>query len=100
MPTLFKTALLVSFSMLLLVGCQAPNIDFTNTDYTTTSLGSNAWQKLVDANVQSADAQGHGPDIGSAEWCRTIEFKLFEGQSGAIPCTPEWNIIVNQELGH
>lgn len=99
MATLFKTALLVSFSTLLLVGCQVPVIDFTNTDYTTPHYGSSDWQNWVDTNVQSADAQGHGPDIGSAEWCRTIEFKLFEGQSGAIPCTPEWNVMVNQELG-
>ncbi len=36
----------------------------------------------IDAEVQSGDGMGHGPDIGSAEWRSVIEFKLgIRGQA-------------------
>ena len=36
----------------------------------------------VDAEVQSGDSMGHGPDVGSAEWKSVIEFKLgIRGQA-------------------
>ena len=34
------------------------------------------WLILVENLIQSADSQGHGPDIGSLEWRSVVEFKL------------------------
>lgn len=39
-------------------------------------LCSAAWFQSIDKKLQTADAQGHGPDIGSEEWKSVIEFKL------------------------
>lgn len=37
---------------------------------------SKAWQQSVEARVSSGDGQGHGPDLGSAEWQGTVEFRM------------------------
>lgn len=42
----------------------------------TPLLCSEAWNRMIDANVTSGDGQGHGSDIGSDEWKGTIEFRL------------------------
>jgi len=34
------------------------------------------WYRIVDKRIQSNDAMGHGPDLGSGEWRRAVEFKL------------------------
>lgn len=37
---------------------------------------SAAWFTFVESKIQSSDAAGHGPDIGSLEWKSAVEFKL------------------------
>jgi hypothetical protein len=37
---------------------------------------SNAFYESLDAQIQSGDGMGHGPDIGSTEWQGVVEFKL------------------------
>lgn len=60
--------------------------------------GSVQWYHWVDNKVITGDAVGHGPDIGSSEWCGVIDFKLFNRDSGLEPCTPKWNIKVTETL--
>lgn len=86
----FKT-LIAILPIVFLTACQStPDV----------SLGSPSWQEWVESVVQSNDNQGHGPDIGSIEWCYTIDKLLFENQSGDEPCSKEWNIKVNNEISH
>jgi len=37
---------------------------------------SDTWYRSVEERVATGDGQGHGPDIGSAEWKSVIEFRL------------------------
>lgn len=60
--------------------------------------GSEAWLEWVDEQVMTSDGAGHGPDLGSKEWCHVIEVKLFKGTSGLAPCSAEWNTKVTQQL--
>lgn len=60
--------------------------------------GSIQWYNWVDSKVITGDDAGHGPDIGSAEWCGVIDFKLFNRASGLKPCSPEWDIKVTDTL--
>ncbi len=46
-----------------------------------TTLGTetpctDAWYRVIEKKVPTADDQGHGPDIGSDEWKSVIEFKM------------------------
>lgn len=62
------------------------------------TLGTPEWQTWVDRKIGSGDGQGHGPDVGSSEWCSTIDFRLFGGASGLPPCSPLWNQRVHHML--
>ena len=37
---------------------------------------SETWYRTIDEQVPTGDGQGHGPDVGSAEWKSVVEFKL------------------------
>lgn len=37
---------------------------------------SDAWFAYIEQRVQSGDADGHGPDMGSLEWRSVVEFEL------------------------
>jgi uncharacterized protein len=42
----------------------------------TTTLCSESWYRSIEQHMPTGDGQGHGPDVGSAEWKSVIEFKL------------------------
>lgn len=37
---------------------------------------SNQWLEKVEAKIKIIDASGHGPDLGSDEWCNAVSRKL------------------------
>ena len=43
------------------------------------------WNRLIDDVLQSGDGQGHGPDLGSAEWQSVIEFRLGVRDDPELP---------------
>ncbi|GBU09072.1 hypothetical protein AwWohl_02100 [Gammaproteobacteria bacterium] len=86
-------------ALLILALISACSNSLINADKAVSNpIGSLEWQIELDKKVQSADAKGHGPDIGSAEWCQSIEHKLFKSKSGLKPCSPTWNKKVNTLL--
>lgn len=40
------------------------------------SLCHTTWYEAVEDDLNTGDGQGHGPDLGSAEWRSVVEFKL------------------------
>ncbi len=61
---------------------------------------SDAWYRSVEQQLGTGDGQGHGPDIGSAEWKSVVEFKLgIRGDTG-IPdsATAQWCDHIEQRL--
>lgn len=60
--------------------------------------GTNEWVQWVENQVHTTDNQGHGPDIGSEEWCFAVEHKLLNSKSGLKPCSMEWSQYVTQTL--
>lgn len=53
---------------------------------------SRQWQLAVDRKLQTGDADGHGPDVGSMEWRSVVEFKLGVRGNPDVPsrATVEW----------
>jgi hypothetical protein len=39
-------------------------------------VGSDEWARALQQRLGIVDSQGHGPDIGSAEWRSAVEEKL------------------------
>lgn len=78
--------------------CTTSHHDDLHKQPTALVEGSDAWFAWVDSQVVSADTAGHGPDLGSMEWCNVIEAKLFNRSSGLKPCSVIWNNKVTQEL--
>lgn len=76
---------------LMLYGC-------STTSSPNSYLGTSEWQTWVEEQVHTGDDQGHGPNVGSPEWCDVVEAKLFPQGSHLKPCTPEWNRHVQQNL--
>lgn len=95
----YLSVMLFSVTMLL-SGCQLRTENDANSPAlpTTPALGSADWQQWVDTNIQSGDGQGHGPDIGSEEWCGTIDHRIFRGSTGLTPCSDEWNQKVTEVI--
>jgi hypothetical protein len=83
--------IVVTLSFTLLGACQSPP---------DVSIGSPLWLEWVESVVQTGDGQGHGPDIGSEEWCRAVDQKLFAAPSVEPPCSAGWQIRVNDEISH
>ncbi|WP_285164829.1 hypothetical protein [Shewanella goraebulensis] len=54
----------------------------------------------VERLVMSGDGQGHGPDIGSAEWQSVIEFKLGVRGEAQVPPRDsiEWCDYIKQQV--
>lgn len=82
-----------------------------NADDATSSDGASAsapdsqpcsmsWQQAVEAQLQTGDSQGHGPDVGSDEWRSVVEFKLGIRGDPAIPArdTEEWCTYIDALL--
>ncbi|MBX3610877.1 MAG: MliC family protein [Hydrogenophaga sp.] len=59
-----------------------------------------AWQRSVEQRLPSGDGQGHGPDLGSAEWRAVVAFKLgLRGRSDMPPIDSDaWCTAVEQAL--
>jgi len=58
------------------------------------------WYRSVEQRLGTGDGQGHGPDLGSAEWKSVVEFKLgLRGQAG-VPAadTAAWCSYIEQQL--
>ncbi|KGI78835.1 lysozyme inhibitor LprI family protein [Oleiagrimonas soli] len=51
-----------------------------------------AWYRWVDRHVRTADADGHGPDVGSSEWKSSVEFRLGLRGQAQLPerDSPAW----------
>lgn len=74
-------------ALLMLVGCQQDAINSTPViDCSIEGL------KKIDQVVVTGDGQGHGPDIGSAEWYSVIEHRLKIKNDPVVPemQTTEW----------
>ena len=58
------------------------------------------WQEYVEAQLQTGDSEGHGPDIGSLEWRSVVEFKLGIRGNPTIPRreTDEWCTYIDEEI--
>lgn len=63
------------------------------------SICSDAWYKAIDKELQTTDAQGHGPDIGSDEWKSVIEFKLGAREGANVPerSSEKWCQYIDQQ---
>ena len=58
------------------------------------------WYQFVENQVQVADEQGHGPDIGSPEWQSAVEYRLgLRGRPDLPPATSaRWCAYIDDEL--
>ena len=61
---------------------------------------SDAWVAYVEQRIQSGDADGHGPDIGSLEWRSVVEFKLEIRDEPTVPAldSDHWCQYVDDHL--
>lgn len=60
--------------------------------------GSPEWNGAVEALVRVGDQAGHGPDLGSAEWQRAVNGKLFGAAEPAVLGSPQWLAVVAKAL--
>ncbi|MGO4999515.1 hypothetical protein [Oceanisphaera sp. W20_SRM_FM3] len=49
------------------------------------SLCHTTWYQAVEDDLNTSDGQGHGPDLGSAEWRSVVEFKLNIRDDSELP---------------
>lgn len=89
---MLRQCLVVISAFLICTACT------TNSTSSTSKVGSEEWFAKVDKQLPVGDGEGHGPDLGSTEWCGAVDYKLFNRSSGLTPCTPAWNEKVNQQL--
>lgn len=56
------------------------------------------WYTQVEAKLHVLDAEGHGPDLGSAEWKGAVEHRLGVADDASFPelGTPAWCEAVDQ----
>ena len=68
-------------------GCMPPGRDMNKPE-----ICSTGWEMQVEEQLNTGDASGHGPDVGSEEWKSVVEFKLGIRGSTAIPdrASIEW----------
>lgn len=61
---------------------------------------SDEWYRSVEQRLPTGDGQGHGPDLGSAEWKSVVEFRLGVRDDAAVPdpATAEWCTYIEQLL--
>jgi hypothetical protein len=62
---------------------------------------SEQWQHFVEARLHTGDSQGHGPDVGSAEWYSVVEFKLGIRGNPEVPSREslEWCTYIDDRIG-
>ena len=63
---------------------------------------SSEWYSLVEKQILTGDGQGHGPDLGSAEWRSVIEFKLGIRDDPKVPPsnTDHWCDFIDRNYIH
>lgn len=61
---------------------------------------SEPWRQYVEAQLQTGDSQGHGPDVGSLEWRSVVEFKLGIRGDPAVPSreSDEWCTYIDEKI--
>lgn len=71
-------------------------------DASVSNLCSSDWYHQIEKKLQSADGQGHGPDIGSDEWKSVIEFKLGLRGSANVPAknSAQWCDFINNQINN
>ncbi len=67
---------------------------------TNSQACTNEWFLFVEEQIPTGDGQGHGPDLGSAEWRSTIEFKLGIRDDPSVPPLDsiQWCNYVNERF--
>jgi hypothetical protein len=62
---------------------------------------SEQWQQSIEARLHTGDSQGHGPDVGSAEWFSVVEFKLGIRGKPEVPSRDslEWCTYIDDRIG-
>lgn len=62
-------------------------------------VGSHSWQEWVSQKTGVWDVQGHGPSIGTDEWCVAVHFRVY-GQRVPVEqtCTDDWNRLIDAKL--
>lgn len=87
--------LIASLVILIASGC----VD-GQTPYSDLQPCTAPWQEYVEAQLQTGDSEGHGPDLGSLEWRSVVEFKLGIRGDPAIPSreTDEWCTYIDQAI--
>ncbi len=61
------------------------------------TLGSHQWYAWVDQRLHISD-EGHGPDVGSAEWNHAVQHKLGQEAPQSPPGSPQWQQAVDALL--
>jgi hypothetical protein len=63
-------------------------------------LCSEPWLRDIEAQLQTGDSEGHGPDLGSLEWRSVVEFKLDIRGDPAIPAreSDEWCEFIDETI--
>ena len=60
------------------------------------------WAREVEMKFPTADAEGHGPDVGSEEWARALPRKLgivdADGHGPDLG-SAEWRAAVEEKIG-
>lgn len=61
---------------------------------------SESWYRYVEDKLHTGDSDGHGPDLGSAEWRSVVEFKLgIRGNPGIPhPESDQWCTYIERKL--
>ena len=61
---------------------------------------SQQWFQHVEEKLQTGDSEGHGPDMGSAEWRSVVEFKLGVRGDPVVPHrdTDQWCAYIDATL--
>ena len=87
---------IILFSIVLVAACSGEQ-----TRETRPEPCSEQWQKYVEARLRTGDSQGHGPDVGSAEWRSVVEFKLGIRDNPEVPSrsSVEWCTFIDARVG-
>lgn len=90
----------LSLMAALTLGCAATAPQQRDLSYEPVACDE-GWFRSVERRLGTGDGQGHGPDLGSAEWKSVVEFKLgLRGQAGLpVADSAAWCSYIEQQLG-
>ena len=63
-------------ALLLVLALEFPGPAAAQAGGSSAGVCSEEWYSRVEAQVDTGDGRGHGPDPGSTEWRSTVEFRL------------------------